>query len=467
MTAQRLILVANDNRPTPHRAEPAAERASVPVHPPQNMRPVEAKPTPKRPDPKSRPSDIGRWTALLYQLSASALLIFAIFRGLDPVAVAGIAVLSSLGGVCALAGWDPKGFFGRIGRALSAMGAALSATFALILLIPSDVMSGLQNPLLLASLVFAAFGTIFRLRTSLLVALSGLLLLLAQESLLTLPLTTAIQVGCILALCALGAYRARSGLILATLAIFSLGLLWLSLTETSVHSVQALGAIGIAGAALWAVGLLNRTRLGDLEIPGLIVTLGASLAAQFALMDAAIADTFLQPSAQQLHLAVLLVAAQGLVLMVQICRWLSGQIGWLGILLPQLVLAAVAMVVIDPTALERLIVIPASVDMPSLYALSLGAIVGAIALFGLWESWCADRPVRTASFALALIAQFGLTWRLSSHSLDLAVLAGIGFAGAISAVLLCRRLNAHKRYLGDKTTENTDTQPVHSFQAQY
>ncbi len=454
MTTARVIPVANDNRPVNRRLAFAAgsmSAVSQDISQTVNIRevlkhhphtdPGSANETPQNDEGRV---SIGRLTALLYQVATIGLLILAMSNAADPVAIAGLAMLSSLGGICALIRWFPKTFMSRVGRAMSAIFTTLTATFAMILILPADIMSGLQNPLLIATIAFAAIGTIFRLRLPCIAALSGLGILLWQSAIFALPTTVMIQFGCVLALVALGAYRTRSVVIAACLTLFAIGLFWLSLTQTSLHSVQAFGAVGNIGAALWAVGLLETDQMDAVLLPGVMVTMGASITIQFALSDPAMADTFLQPTAPQTYLAALLVAAQGIFLFAQLCRWLRGQIGWLGVFLTQLALAAAVMVIIDPTALERLIAIPSSVDMPLLYMLCLGAVTGAIAAFGAWDSWFADHPVRMGGFAMIFFVQMGLMARLAFQSFDLTVLTLLALTSAACAVLLCRQLRASK-----------------------
>ena len=448
MSAATLIPVANDNRPA--HAAAAAPRAPLPGFGAPRDTAARSLPEAVAATAEARRSrrnraDATRAIALLYQFILTAFVIYGIVLGLQPFVVAVAALLAALGGVCALAGGQRPNWLGRLVRAVSATAAGLCASFALILLLPATHWSGSQDPMLLAALVFASVGAVFRVPFAALIALAGLGLVVVQLPILSLPLNTAVQVGCILALVAMGALRSRSRLVglLVIAALAAAG--WTAQHQYGLHVVQSLGTLAFGGAALWASGQLLSS---DNRASGLWAEAGrwglllAALGVQLALRNPVIADPLLQPGPPVTAVAGLLIALQGIVLAANLLRWLGGRIGWLGVVLPQGALALAAFAIISPGFAEAALALPWQVGPAEALSAMAGLCVASIAAFAAWRHWLADNPVRTGLYALVLMVQAALLVGLSQGSLELLGVLAAALAGGVCAVRLCRPLSA-------------------------
>ena len=398
MYTRTAIPVANDN------AAPARRLAAAHAAPAQPVAAIQPVSRTRRPQPPRRRNWIAAF-AVMYHVLLFASLILALAKVAAPVVVAALAGLSALGGACAL-----SLVRNRLLRNCLAVTSGLCAGLAVLPLVLLTPLGQQAQPILLLAFAVAVVGLVARATLPILFALAALAGLGLSSPLVVQDPALQIQLAALALACAAGAWR--SGSLLASCLTLGAGLAALGsvLLQSGYGTVQGLAACGAVAAALWCVGAsLSRDRL-SLSAIGMAVALLCALCVQLHWLDAANRDATYHTASDARIFAAILVAAQGVMLVANLARWQRGSVGWLGVALPQLGLAAVSTIAIDPSAAERWTYLPDMAEAPVLFALALGAWVLALVSFALRRHWLADRPVRTGIAALAVMLQGALLW---------------------------------------------------------
>ena len=421
MRAHRQYRVANDN------GREVDLLATRPLPAPRPALP--------EPVPAPKPGMSLRWVAIAYQFLALGLVGLGMAQGMNPLVVATLATLSALGGFCAVKGWVPTGWLSALSREALVVFAAVTLIVTTLIVAPGYLPRGLQDPLILSGLVLSGVAAFGSSRIAGILAVGAMSLLAITDPLWSLPLYASIQIGCIVALCAVAAWKTRSTpLVLMTVGL-AFALLWSGVSHAELHLAQGFGVVALAAAAL---AMVLRDVMPAISRIGWSLLIASALALQLVITDAASADALLQSTARNLSLSAFLVALQGSVLGVSLLRWMSGRTSFAGVILPLLVMAGASTLIIDPTLLERAVPVPGVTDIPALLSAFAGVVVASLSAFALFRSWQADNPVRTALYAMILIVQTALLWPLATLSLDMtvALFAALGVGGL--CMLACR-----------------------------
>ena len=382
----------------------------------------------------SRP--VGLLAALLYHTLLLSLAAVGLRSGVDPQATGVMLALAALGGGCALGSWGARSATARAGRNFVGGSTTAAAIAGLFLLLPDPSTSPLGDPVMLAILVPAALGALFRLPLLLLASVGAVALMAMSEPVVVLPLDQQIQLGAILSLCVVGAHRSRSTLAGAAALGLAIGIGLAALRQGGMDTVQALAAVGMGGAAMASGAAVFRSEAIGLRLTGMVAALGAALVAQAVIRSPSARDGFMQAASDASLLAAILVSAQGVVLAANLVRWHSGRIGWLGVALPQLALAALATAAISPEAVERWTRVPDPLEIATLIGIALGACVLAVSVFGVWRNWERDRPVRTGAYALVALVQLALLWPVAYPAPAIATIVAAAVLSALCGVWL-------------------------------